>query len=132
MNSANQPGLPFEAPIYELEERLRGLLQADASSPEVGDEIRRVRRELAETTKRIYANLTPWQTVQVSREKNRPYTADYLSLVFDEFVELHGDRHFGDDRAMLCGFAKIDQYKVVVVGHQKGRTYKERTACNFG
>lgn len=126
------PGLPFEAPIYELEERLKGLLDTAGSSPAIDDEIRRVRRQLAETTKRIYSNLTPWETVLVAREKNRPYTADYLSLVFDEFVELHGDKHFGDDRAMLCGFANLEQNKVVVIGHQKGRTYKERGACNFG
>nr|MCU0978692.1 acetyl-CoA carboxylase carboxyltransferase subunit alpha [Pirellulaceae bacterium] len=69
---------------------------------------------------------------QVARHKNRPYTADYLALAFEEFVELHGDRHFGDDRAILSGFAKLDQYKVMVIGHQKGRTYKERAACYFG
>jgi acetyl-CoA carboxylase carboxyl transferase subunit alpha len=68
----------------------------------------------------------------VSRHKDRPYTRDYLNLAFEEFVELHGDRHFGDDRAMLTGFGKIDQFKVMVVGHQKGRTYKDRAACNFG
>jgi acetyl-CoA carboxylase carboxyl transferase subunit alpha len=129
---ATQNGLPFEAPIYQLEDRLRELLQNAGASPEHDDEIRRVRRELAETTRRIYANLTPWETVLVAREKNRPYTADYLSLVFDEFVELHGDKFFGDDRAMLCGFANLEQQKVVVIGHQKGRTYKERSACNFG
>ena len=66
------------------------------------------------------------------RHKNRPYTKDYLNLAFDEFVELHGDKHFGDDRAMLSGFAKIDRFKVMVLGHQKGRTYKERAACHFG
>jgi acetyl-CoA carboxylase carboxyl transferase subunit alpha len=70
--------------------------------------------------------------VQVARHKNRPYTSDYLNLAFEEFVELHGDRRFGDDRAILTGFAKLDQFKIMVVGHQKGRTYKERNACNFG
>jgi acetyl-CoA carboxylase carboxyl transferase subunit alpha len=70
--------------------------------------------------------------VQVSRHKDRPYTRDYLQLAFDEFVELHGDKFYGDDRAMLTGFAKLDRQKVMVVGHQKGRTYKERSACHFG
>ena len=100
--------------------------------PETENEIRRLRREWVKVTKRVYENLDPWQTVQVARHKNRPYTADYLALAFEEFVELHGDRHFGDDRAILSGFAKLDQYKVMVIGHQKGRTYKERAACYFG
>lgn len=130
--STNGPGLAFEEPIYAIEARLRELQQRPEKTPADDEEIRRVRRELAETTKKIYSNLTPWETVQVSRHKDRPYTADYLALVFDEFVELHGDRFFGDDRAILTGMAKVDQYKVMVIGHQKGRTYKERSACYFG
>jgi acetyl-CoA carboxylase carboxyl transferase subunit alpha len=126
------PGLAFEQPIFELEARLRKLDKSTDHSPGAEDEIRRLRRELTDLTKKIYSQLTPWETVQVARHKDRPQTADYLSLVFDEFVELHGDKHFGDDRAILTGFAKLDQYKVLVVGHQKGRTYKERSACYFG
>jgi acetyl-CoA carboxylase carboxyl transferase subunit alpha len=129
---AHTPGLAFEQPIYELEARLHELESSSDGLPETENEIRRLRRELTDCIKRIYDNLDPWQTVQIARHKDRPYTADYLSLVFEEFVELHGDRHFGDDRAMLTGFAKLDQYRVMVVGHQKGRTYKERTACYFG
>jgi acetyl-CoA carboxylase carboxyl transferase subunit alpha len=82
--------------------------------------------------KQVYDRLSPWETVQVARHKDRPHSTDYIGLVFDEFVELHGDRKFGDDRAVLCGFAKLDQRKVMVIGHEKGRTYKERTACYFG
>jgi len=129
---APAPGLEFEQPIYELETRLHQLERSADGRPETESEIRRLRRELVDVTKRIYENLDPWQTVQIARHKDRPYTADYLSLVFEEFVELHGDRHFGDDRAILTGFAKLDQYKVMVIGHQKGRTYKERTTCYFG
>jgi len=129
---APAPGLEFEQPIYELETRLHQLQRSADGRPETESEIRRLRRELVDVTKRIYENLDPWQTVQIARHKDRPYTADYLSLVFEEFVELHGDRHFGDDRAILTGFAKLDQYKVMVIGHQKGRTYKERTTCYFG
>lgn len=125
------PGFEFEAPIYELESEI-AQLQAEEATPERQEEIRKKRRKLTETTREIYANLTPWNTVLVARQKNRPYTKDYLMLAFDEFVELHGDRHFGDDRAILTGFAKLDEHKVVVVGHQKGRTYKERSTCNFG
>jgi acetyl-CoA carboxylase carboxyl transferase subunit alpha len=126
------PGLEFEQPIQELEMRLNELERSTDGRPETEDDIRRLRRELVKVTKRVYENLDPWQTVQVARHKNRPYTSDYLALAFEEFVELHGDRHFGDDRAILSGFAKLDQYKVMVIGHQKGRTYKERAACYFG
>jgi len=126
------PGLEFEQPIHELESRLSELERSADGRPETESEIRRLRREWVKGTKRIYENLGPWQTVPGARHKNRPHTADYLGLVFEEFMELHGDRHFGDDRAIVSGFAKLDQYKVLVIGHQKGRTYKERAACYFG
>ena len=129
---APAPGLAFEQPIYELESRLQDLTRAAGGRPETEQEIRRLRRQLVEVTRQIYDNLDPWQVVHVARHKDRPYTADYLALVFDEFLELHGDRHFGDDSAVLAGFAKLEQYRVLVIGHQKGRTYKERTACYFG
>lgn len=125
-------GLDFEQPILELEARIKSL---DAISPRteaIEQEIIQLRRECNSLTREVYSKLTPWEIVQVSRHKDRPYTRDYLKLVFDEFVELHGDKFYGDDRAVLTGFAKIDQHKVMVVGHQKGRTYKERAACNFG
>ena len=125
------PGLAFEQPIYELEARLQKLVQAD-QTPGSDEEIRKLRRQLAEVMKEVYDRLSPWETVQVARHKDRPHTSNYLGLVFDEFVELHGDRIFGDDRAIMCGFAKLDQRKVMVIGHEKGRTYKERTACYFG
>jgi acetyl-CoA carboxylase carboxyl transferase subunit alpha len=126
------PGLEFEQPIFDLAAQIRALEESPERTSGQEEEIRRLKRELTEVTRRIYSNLTPWQTVQVARHKDRPHTIDYLSLVFDEFVELHGDKHFGDDRALLSGFAKLDQYKVMVVGHEKGRTYKERSACYFG
>ncbi|MDA1053966.1 MAG: acetyl-CoA carboxylase carboxyltransferase subunit alpha [Planctomycetota bacterium] len=126
------PGFEFEEPIYELQCRLREYEEQTEKTPKIEDSIRKTRREIADLTARIYANLTPWQTVQVARHKNRPHTVDYISLAFDEFVELHGDKHFGDDQAIRTGFAKLDQYKVMVVGHEKGRTYKEKSACYFG
>ncbi|MGM0490071.1 MAG: acetyl-CoA carboxylase carboxyltransferase subunit alpha [Planctomycetota bacterium] len=126
------PGLGFEQPIVDVENRLHELLQGYDDSPEREDEIRELRRELAKVMKEVYDNLSPWQTVQVARHKERPHTTDYLGLVFDEFIELHGDRMFGDDRAIVTGFAKLDQHKVMIVGHEKGRTYKEKTACYFG
>lgn len=126
------PGLDFERETYKLEVQLAELEKQTNRTAEVEENIRRLRAELNESLRTLYANLDPWQTVQVARHKNRPYTRDYLNLAFDEFVELHGDKHFGDDRALLSGFAKIDRFKVMVVGHQKGRTYKERAACHFG
>ncbi|MBM3998444.1 MAG: acetyl-CoA carboxylase carboxyltransferase subunit alpha [Planctomycetes bacterium] len=128
---APPPGLAFEQPIIDLQSRLHRLTHAPAGSVSE-DEIRALRLELAATTKRIYAALTPWQTVQIARHKDRPQTSDYIGMLFDEFVELHGDRHFGDDPAIVTGLAKLDQFKVMVVGHRKGRTYKERSACYFG
>ncbi|MDX1925185.1 MAG: acetyl-CoA carboxylase carboxyltransferase subunit alpha [Pirellulaceae bacterium] len=125
-------GLEFEQPLLELEARIKTLDETAPRTEEIEQEIIQLRRQWNTQTREIYSKLTPWEIVQVSRHKDRPYTRDYLKLVFDEFVELHGDKFFGDDRAMLTGFAKIDQHKVMVVGHQKGRTYKERAACNFG
>jgi acetyl-CoA carboxylase carboxyl transferase subunit alpha len=125
-------GLEFEQPLLELEARIKTLDETAPRTDAIEQEIIQLRRQWSERSREIYSKLTPWEIVQVARHKDRPYTRDYLQLVFDEFVELHGDKFFGDDRAMLTGFAKIDQFKVMVVGHQKGRTYKERAACNFG
>ena len=126
------PGLEFESDIADLENRIASLERQTDRSEEIENEIRTLRLELVKQLRETYSSLDAWQTVQVARHKNRPYTRDYLSLAFDDFVELHGDKHFGDDRAMLAGFAKLDRFKVLVIGHQKGRTYKERAACHFG
>ncbi len=126
------PGLEFEREIVQLENQLVERERWADRSSEQDAEIRSLRQQLNDTLRDVYANLSPWQTVQVARHQNRPYTRDYLKLAFDDFVELHGDKHFGDDRAMLTGFAKLDRFKVMIVGHQKGRTYKERAACHFG
>ncbi len=126
------PGFEFEQAMLDIENQLRMLEKNDSQTEVEKEQIRQLRRKWTETTRSTYSNLTPWQIVQVSRHKDRPYTKDYLNLAFDEFIELHGDRFFGDDRAMLTGFAKLGRHKVLVVGHQKGRTYKERAACHFG
>lgn len=126
------PGLEFESNIADLEQRIATMERQTDRSEAIENEIRQLRLELVQQLRETYGSLDAWQTVQVARHKNRPYTRDYLNLAFDEFVELHGDKHFGDDRAMLSGFAKLDRFKVMVVGHQKGRTYKERAACHFG
>ena len=123
--------LPLEKPIYELEDKIADLETAPLGQ-QSQEEVQQLRRECADLQKQIFANLDPWQTVEVARHPNRPKTSDYLGLVFDEFVELHGDKAFGDDPAMLTGFAKIDRHKVLVIGHQKGKTLAEKQACHFG
>jgi acetyl-CoA carboxylase carboxyl transferase subunit alpha len=138
MSSPSEHRLTFEAPIYEMEVRL-GEMEADYArsrtaedSSKVGEQIRRLRRELAALKREIYSHLDPWQIVQVSRHPQRPQTRDYLELVFEEFLELHGDRAIGDDRAVVTGLAVLDDLKVMFVGHQKGKNLAERTACHFG
>jgi len=124
--------LTFERPIYDLEDRVALLEASPQKTPEAIEESRKLRREAAELKKKVFSNLEPWQTVEVSRHPDRPMTSDYLNLVFDDFVELHGDKSFGDDRAIITGFAKLGGQKVMVIGHQKGKTLKERQACHFG
>ena len=123
--------LNFEQPIADLEEKI-AQIDAGEATVESAEELRSLNKQMTELTREIYGKLTPWETVQVARHKDRPHTTDYLSLVFDEFVELHGDKLFGDDRAMRVGFATLDQTKVMVLGHQKGRTFKDRTENFFG
>src|SRR5579872_1830570 len=120
--------LPFERPLYDLEAKLATLEGAPHPDAEVRDAIRRTRVELVRRKREIFDKLDPWEVVQVARHQERPYTSDYLELVFDEFIELHGDRAFGDDPAILTGFAKLDERKVMFIGQQKGRTIKERNA----
>ncbi len=124
--------LAFEQPIADLQAELTRLEQVRDTTPAHMEQIRQVRQELVRVTRDIYDNLTAWQIVQVARHKNRPHTTDYLALVFDEFVELHGDRKYGDDRALRTGFARLDALKLMVIGHQKGRNLKERTENYFG
>jgi len=124
--------LAFERPIYELEARLEKLDTKGEQTPEIRNEIRRLRRERVELIKQIYNHLKPWEQVEVARHPDRPMTADYIEMIFDEFVELHGDKCFGDDRAIRTGFAKLDTFKVMIVGHQKGKSLKERSLCNYG
>jgi acetyl-CoA carboxylase carboxyl transferase subunit alpha len=124
--------LPFERKVQELEEAL-ARLEADAQlSASSSEEIRRMRRELTGQKRQLYGNLTPWQTILFARHPKRPQTLDYVEMICDEFVELHGDRAFGDDRAIRTGFARLGDYKVMLIGHHKGRTTKERMECFFG
>jgi acetyl-CoA carboxylase carboxyl transferase subunit alpha len=124
--------LPFEQPIHEIEAQIRDLESIDSTSADVREEVRELRRQLNEVIRSIYKDLDAWETVRVARHPERPMFTDYVETVFDEFVELHGDRFFGDDRALRTGFAKLDEFKVLLVGHHKGKTTKERTDCFFG
>lgn len=126
-------GLPFEREIDDMEELL-AKLESGAGNGQVtaSDEVRRMRRELANLIRKVYGNLSAWDTVLVSRHKNRPQTLDYIDMLFDDFVELHGDRAIGDDRAMRTGLARLADFRVMLVGHQKGHTLKERNECLYG
>ena len=124
--------LDFEEPIAKIAAEISAAEARDDDSAAGAQTLRDLRKKMTDTTREIYDSLSPWQTVQVARHKNRPHTTDYLSLVFEEFVELHGDKLFGDDRAIRAGFATGDGIKVMVMGHQKGRTFKDRTENYFG
>ncbi len=121
--------LPFEREIAAMEDMLAELEAGTGSSVE---EVRRIRRELANLKRRKYGNLTPWETVLLSRHPERPQTMDYIELICDEFVELHGDRAIGNDRAIRTGFARLGDFRVMLIGHQKGHTLKERSECFYG
>jgi acetyl-CoA carboxylase carboxyl transferase subunit alpha len=127
--------LEFEKPIFELQRQLDDLRkqsQNEGLSVSFEAEIQQMEAKLGETKKRVYSDLTPWQRVQLARHPRRPFTLDYIGLAFEDFEELHGDRAFSDDRAVVGGFAKIDGRKVMVLGTQKGRDTKENILRNFG
>jgi len=125
--------LEFEKPIVELEEKIADLKSSSkANDVNFEHEVRRMEEKLEDTRRAIYQNLTAWQRVQIARHNARPYTLDYLHLAFSNFVEMHGDRCFGEDRAMPGGLATLGERKCVVVGHQKGRELKENIRRNFG
>jgi acetyl-CoA carboxylase carboxyl transferase subunit alpha len=115
-----------------MEELLAQLEATAGGQLEISEEIRRIRRELVARLREKYSSLTAWETVLVSRCPGRPQTLDYLDMIFDEFVELYGDRAFGDDRAIRTGFARLGDYRVLVIGHQKGRTLEEKKECFWG
>jgi acetyl-CoA carboxylase carboxyl transferase subunit alpha len=128
----SQIRLPFEREIYEMEDLLAKLEATSNGPPGSSDEIRRIRRELNNLIRKIYSNLTAWDTILVARHRDRPQTLDYIDLIFDEFVELHGDRAVGDDRAVRTGLARLGDYRVMLIGHQKGHSLKERSECLYG
>lgn len=125
--------LDFEKPIEELEARIEELrFMQDDSALDISDEISKLGKKSQGLTKEVYAKLTAWQISQVARHPQRPYTLDYINGLFSDFEELHGDRSFGDDLAIVGGMARFNEQNVMVIGHQKGRDTKERTLRNFG
>jgi acetyl-CoA carboxylase carboxyl transferase subunit alpha len=125
--------LDFEKPIAELENKLRELQELSSSSNmRVDDEISTLTAKVEKTKKEIYDSLTPWQRVQLARHPKRPYTMDYINEIFTDFIELHGDRRFAEDPAVVGGLAKLDGAPVVIIGTQKGRNTKENVFRNFG
>jgi len=126
-------GLDFEKPIIELErkiEELRGFTTRE--DLDMSGELKKLESKLAQIKKDVYENLTPWQRVQLARHPRRPYTLDYIDMMMTDFMEIHGDRHFADDRALIGGLATLNGDKVMVIGHQKGRDTKENLVRNFG
>ncbi len=125
--------LEFEQPIREIEEKIEKLSAAAASGKTGAQgEVRKLRAKLAQVEHDLYQNLTPWQRTQLARHAQRPSTLDYISELTRDFLEFHGDRSFGDDRAIVGGFARFNDRTIMVIGHQKGRTLKERMQRNFG
>ena len=125
--------LDFEQPIADLEVKIEELrLVGTDNEINISEEIETLRAKSTKLTEKIYANLSPWDIVRVARHPLRPYTLDYLPLVFEEFDELHGDRHFGDDRAIVGGVARLDGRPVMVIGQEKGRAVKDKVLRNFG
>ena len=125
--------LEFEQPIAELEAKIDELNYiGDDADVNITDEVAKLKEKSRELTETIFSNLTPWQVSQLARHPQRPYTLDYIVRIFTDFEELHGDRHYGDDHAMIGGIARLDGMPVMIIGQQKGRDTKEKLQRNFG
>ena len=125
--------LDFEQPIAELEAKIEELQLVGAGDGiDIAEEIQTLRGKSTKLTEKIYANLSPWDIVKVARHPQRPYSLDYISRIFSDFDELHGDRHFGDDKAIVGGIARLEGQPVMVIGQEKGRSVKDKVYRNFG
>ncbi|UFJ41522.1 acetyl-CoA carboxylase carboxyl transferase subunit alpha [Brevibacillus humidisoli] len=125
--------LPFEKPLVELQEKIKELRRfTEEKGIDFSDEVVRLEQRAKDLAEQIYGNLTPWQRVQIARHAERPTTLDYIEMIFTDFIEVHGDRLYGDDPAIVGGIAKLDGRPVTVIGHQKGKDTKENISRNFG
>ena len=122
--------LEFEKPLVELEQKVEEMRKM-ADTLDISTEVNKLEAKINELRKNIFDNLTPWQIVQLARHPERPYTLDYIYLMTENFVELHGDRSYGDDKAVVGGFATIGDYSVMIIGQQKGRDTKSNLYRNF-
>ena len=128
-----QQGLAFERPLLEMERKIGELKKlAQSTHLDLKGEISALEDRLKSQTAEVYANLTPWEHVNVARHSERPLTSDYIQMMLEDFTELHGDRVFGDDRAMVTGLASMRGVRFMFIGHRKGKSVKDRLACNFG
>lgn len=126
-------GLDFEKPILELERKIEELKSFSLEKQiDVSEEIKKLEKKAEQIKKDIFSNLTAWQRVQIARHPQRPYTLDYVKSIIDGFIEIHGDRSFSDDMAIVGGLGRLDRQSVMIVGHQKGRDVKENLLRNFG
>ncbi len=123
--------LDFEKPIIELENKIAEMRELEGTL-DIKEEITKLEQKVSKLKKNIYESLTRWQKVQLARHPERPYTLDYIYLMTTDFIELHGDRHVKDDHSIVGGFAKLDEFKVMIIGHQKGRDTKSNLYRNFG
>ncbi len=123
--------LEFEKPIKELEKKIEEMRKLEEDL-DIKNEIQQLEEKMIELKKSVYGNLTRWQRVQLARHPARPYTLDYIYLMTSDFIELHGDRNYRDDKAIVGGFAKLNDFKVMIIGHQKGRDTKSNIYRNFG
>jgi acetyl-CoA carboxylase carboxyl transferase subunit alpha len=124
--------LEFEKPVVELEKKIEELTAMSTGGIDLNGEIEKLRKKAEKTREQVFGNLSRWQTAQVARHINRPFTLDYISRIFTGFTELHGDRNYGDDHAIVGGLARFEGEPVMVIGHQKGRDTKEKVYRNFG
>lgn len=125
--------LDFEKPVIELEKKIHELKVFTSNKKiDLSLEIKRLEEKLEHLKQETYINLTAWQKVQIARHPQRPYTLDYINMIMTDFIELHGDRLFAEDKAIISGFAKLDNQKIIIIGHQKGRDTKENLKRNFG
>ena len=124
--------LDFEQPIADIENKIFELENSDLGADQIKKEIIGLNESAVKLTEKIYSNLSAWQNVQVARHPERPHFIDYIERITDEFDELHGDRHFSDDRAVIGGIGKIGDYRVLIIGHEKGRSTEDKIKHNFG
>ena len=124
--------LDFEQPIADIESKILELENSDLDQDQIKQEVIGLNESAVKLTEKIYSDHSPWQNVQVARHPERPHFVDYIERVTDQFDELHGDRHFSDDRAVMGGVARIGEFQVVIIGHQKGRTTEDKIKHNFG